>query len=110
MGTRGTVGAMSHVVVVAKITAQEGKRPDVVAGMAPMLEHVETEEGTLIYVLNEDVKHDDVVWMYEVYTDQQAFEAHGRSDMMKAIGATIGPFLAGPPELIFLRPVGGKGR
>jgi quinol monooxygenase YgiN len=100
---------MSKVFVLAKMTAQDGKRADLVAGMAPMLEHVESEEGTLTYILNEDAKDDNVAWMYEVYADQESFEAHGKSDAMKALGAAVGPFLGGRPELIFLKPVGGKG-
>jgi quinol monooxygenase YgiN len=100
---------MSKVIVLAKIPAQEGKRADLVAGMAPMMEHVETEEGTLQYILCEDAADENAVWMYEVYADQAAFEAHGSSDTMKALGGAIGPFLAGRPELTFLSPVRGKG-
>ncbi len=100
---------MSNVIVLAKITAQEGTRDDLIAGMAPMMEHVETEPGTLQYILSTDANDDNVVWMYEVYADQASFEAHGGSDAMKALGAAIGPFLAGRPELIFLTPVRGKG-
>ena len=45
---------MSKIAVIAKITAQPGKRADVVAGMASMMDHVETEPGTLKYILTED--------------------------------------------------------
>lgn len=100
---------MSTVSVVAKITAQPGKRADVVAGMATMMDHVESEEGTLKYILLEDATDADVLWMYEEYRDQAALEAHGGSDVMKALGGAIGPFLAGRPELFFCTPVRGKG-
>lgn len=100
---------MSKVIVLAKITAQEGKRADLIAGMSPMMEHVETEEGTLEYVLSEDAADENVVWMYEVYADQDSFTTHSGSDVMKALGSSIGPYLAGRPELMFLTPVRGKG-
>lgn len=100
---------MSKVIVLAKIPVQDGKRADVVAGMAPMMEHVETEPGTLEYILCEDAGDENAVWMYEVYSDQAAFDAHSGSDVMKALGGAIGPFLAGRPELTFLSPVRGKG-
>ena len=100
---------MSKVFVLAKITAQEGKRDELIEGMGPMMEHVETEPGTLEYILSTDAKDENVLWMYEVYEDQEAFQAHGSSDAMKALGAAIGPFLGGRPELIFLSPVRGKG-
>jgi quinol monooxygenase YgiN len=100
---------MSKVIVLAKIPVQDGKRADVIAGMAPMMEHVESEEGTLEYILCEDAGDENAVWMYEVYADQASFEAHSSSDTMKSLGGAIGPFLAGRPELTFLSPVRGKG-
>jgi quinol monooxygenase YgiN len=100
---------MSNIAVIAKITTQPGKRADVVAGMASMMDHVETEPGTLKYILTEDQSQDDVLWMYEEYSDQAALDSHGSSDAMKALGGSIGPFLAGRPELFFTRTIRGKG-
>ena len=100
---------MSNIAVIAKITAQPGKRADVVAGMASMMDHVETEPGTLKYILTEDHAQEDVLWMYEEYTDQAALDSHGSSDAMKALGGSIGPFLAGRPELFFTNSIRGKG-
>jgi len=100
---------MSNVIVLAKIPVQEGKRADLIAGMAPMMEHVESEEGTLQYILCEDAGDENAVWVYEVYADQASFEVHSGSDVMKALGGAIGPFLSGRPELTFLSPVRGKG-
>ncbi len=100
---------MSNIAVIAKITAQPGKRADVVAGMASMMDHVETEPGTLKYILCEDQADADVLWMYEEYVDQASLDSHGSSDAMKALGGSIGPFLAGRPELFFTTTVRGKG-
>jgi quinol monooxygenase YgiN len=99
---------MTTISVLAKLTAQEGKRDDIVAGMGPMLDHVESEEGTQTYILMEDAKDENVLWLYEQYATREAFDDHSGSDVMKAIGGTIGGFLAAPPELIFCRPVRGK--
>ncbi len=98
------------VSVIAKLTANDGQRDDLVAALQPMLRHVEENEpDTVRYILMEDTSDENVVWLYEEYVDQAAFEAHGRSDTMKALGAAIGPFMGGAPELIFCRPVAGKG-
>ena len=51
--------------------------------------------------LHEDQAEADVMWVYEEYTDQAALDSHGSSDAMKALGGSIGPFLAGRPELVF---------
>ena len=100
---------MSKVSVIAKLTAQDGHRADLVAGMAPMLDHVETEAGTLKYILMEDSSDENVVWLYEEYDSRESFDAHAGSDVMKSLGESIGPFMAGRPELFFATPVRGKG-
>jgi quinol monooxygenase YgiN len=100
---------MSQIAVIAKIPCQPGTRNEVVAGLQPMLQHVESEDGTLRYVLLEDSADADVLWMYELYTDQAALDAHGSSEAMKALGGAIGAHLAGRPELTFATPLGGKG-
>ena len=100
---------MSNVSVIAKLTSQDGKRADLIAGMAPMIEHVETETGTLRYILLEDTGDENVLWLYEEYDGQESLAEHGGSDVMKALGGSIGPLMAGRPELTFCNPVGGKG-
>ena len=100
---------MSQVAMIAKIPAAPGKRAELAAVFQAMLEHVETEPGTLRYVLHEDAKDDNVLWFYELYTDQAALDAHAGSSAMKAIGPKLGGLLGGAPELIALRPLGGKG-
>lgn len=100
---------MSKIVVMAKIPCQPGKRDEAVTGLQPMLDHVEGEPGTLQYVLLKDSTDENLLWMYEVYADQAAFDAHAGSDAMKSLGHALGGVLAGRPELIFTTPVGGKG-
>ncbi len=101
---------MSQVAIIAKIPAQPGRRDELVAVLQQALANAENEEGTLTYILHEDANDSDLVWFYEVYADQAAFEAHGRSEGMKAIGLAAREFAAGRPELTTLKPIGGKGR
>ena len=100
---------MSNVGVVAKLTAQAGKRDELVAALSLALENVEGEAGTLRYILHTDAKDENVLWFYEQYVDDAAFAAHGSSDGMKALGRAVAPFVAGRPELTVMHVVGGKG-
>jgi quinol monooxygenase YgiN len=100
---------MSKVAVIAKIPAAPGKRDQLIEALQAALANAEGEAGTLMYILNEDAKDPDAVWFYELYTDQDALTAHGSSDAFKALGAAIGEFVGGRPELTYLKPVGGKG-
>ena len=100
---------MSKVAVLAKITAKEGQRDALIAAFQDLAKAVDAEEGTLVYAFHTSTSEPDVVWFYEVYTDQDAFTAHGRSEAMKAAGPTLAPLMAGRPEIIVLEPVRAKG-
>ena len=99
---------MSQIAEIAKITAQPGKRPELLAVLARMVEQANTEAGTEVYVFHEDASDDVTVWSYELYSDQAARDAHGSSPAMADIGPAVGPLLGGAPELIKLRPIHAK--
>lgn len=100
---------MSKVAAVAKLTAAEGKRDELVKVMEQLVDAAEAEAGTELYVLNLDAAEADVVWFYELYTDNDALTAHSKSDTMKAVGGQLKDLLAGRAELHFLTPVRGVG-
>ena len=100
---------MAKVAVLAKLTAADGKRDELIAAVGSMCEAVAGEEKTEIYALHKDAGDPNVVWFYELYTDQEGFNAHGSSEAMKAAGSALGGLLGGRPELIFLEPVRAEG-
>lgn len=100
---------MSQVAIIAKLSAQPGKRDELIAAFHGGLAHAETEPGTQQYILHEDAVDADVVWFYEMYVDKDAMAAHGGSDALKELGTSLRPLMAGRPELTFLNVVGGKG-
>ena len=100
---------MSKVSAIVKLTAQPGKREELSAAFKTMLDHVESEAGTLIYILHSDNREEDVLWFYELYTDNDALGAHSGSDTMTSMGPSLAPLLAGRPEIHVLTPIGGKG-
>jgi quinol monooxygenase YgiN len=100
---------MPQLAIIAKIRSAPGKRAELATAFQEAFGHVENEPGTLTYILHEDTKDEDLLWFYETYTDQEALQAHGKSDWMKAMGPKLGPLMAGRAELTFLNPIGGKG-
>lgn len=101
---------MSKVAVIAKLTAVDGKRAEVVAALG---EHavaaVADEPGCEIYAPHVDTGDEVTVWFYELYTDGDALAAHGRTDGFAAMGAALGGLLAAPPEIHVLDPIVAKG-
>jgi len=101
---------MAKPAILAKLTAQDGKRDELVAAFGRMLDHVRANEaGTEVYVLHTDDVEPNVVWFYELYADDAALGAHSTSDTMKSVGKDLGPLLAGRPVITRLTPVSGKG-
>lgn len=101
---------MAKPALIAKITAADGKRDEVLEAFGPMMAHVrENEPGTLIYGCHTDDEDPNVVWFYELYTDDDAVAAHSGSDAMKNVGRSLKGLLAGPPEVRKLTPQAAKG-
>ncbi|MDQ1395238.1 MAG: hypothetical protein QOG64_497 [Acidimicrobiaceae bacterium] len=100
---------MPKVAILAKMSAQPGKRDALVEALKPMIEAVGDEPGTEVYVLHTANDEPDVVWFYELYTDQDSLTAHAGSEAMKQLGGSLRDLLAGRPELIMLGPAAAKG-
>ncbi|MCU1501401.1 MAG: hypothetical protein JWM12_755 [Ilumatobacteraceae bacterium] len=100
---------MAQVAVLAKITAQPGKRDDLAKVAQQALENVKAESGTQYYILHADDKDENVLWFYELYTGKDALDHHMGTDAFKALGPLMAPFVGARPELTFLTPIGGKG-
>jgi len=99
---------MPKVALLAKFTAKEGRGDELIAAFGPLLEQVENEPGTLLYVMSRAKDNPNVFWFSELYADDDAFAAHGASDAMAKAGPTLGPLIA-ETELILGEPVLGKG-
>ncbi|MDQ3351274.1 MAG: antibiotic biosynthesis monooxygenase [Actinomycetota bacterium] len=95
----------STIAVIAKIPVQSGRREEVLAAIAGLVDLARSEDGTTTYVVHEDNKDPDAVWVYEQYADQAALDVHMRADGMKAFIDAAGPMMGGAPELHFLTPV-----
>jgi quinol monooxygenase YgiN len=97
------------IAIFAKVKVQPGKRDDAVQAFKVVTDAVVDEPGTEAYVLHLDAKDEDVIWFYELYTDRAGFDAHGKSAAMAELIGTLGPLLAGAPELTRATPVSAKG-
>lgn len=68
---------MAKVAELAKITAQPGKRKELIEVLRRMVDQAKTEPGTEVYVFHEAAEDDVTIWSYELYADQAARDAHG---------------------------------
>lgn len=100
---------MSKVSSFVKLTAQPGKRDELADALRSMFPSVNDEPGTEVYSLNLDKADENVVWMFELYTDDAALGVHGGSPAMATLIGQLGPLLDGAPMMAFAIPTDAKG-
>ncbi|MEI7592652.1 MAG: antibiotic biosynthesis monooxygenase [Actinomycetes bacterium] len=101
---------MSKTSMILKLTAQDGRRDDLLAALSGMLPTVNDEEGTEIYAFNYDDSDANVIWIYEVYSSKEAMDLHSATPAMAELLGAVGPLLGTEPPLwVSATPMAGKG-
>lgn len=92
--------------VVATIKIQDGKNAEFEAAATEMMGLVKKNEpGNSLYQFAKSKKDATTYVVMEIYADQAALEAHGKSDHYKAFGGKIGGLLGGRPDVQFFDTV-----
>ena len=93
------------LAVLAKLNVKEGKEADFEKVMLGLAEQVRANEpGNHLYTLVQD--DDGNYFVMELYEDEAAMEAHGKSEHFRAAGAGFKGLMGGPPEIKRMRVVG----
>ena len=83
------------ITVVARYRALEGRADEVAAALVPYAEIVRTEPGCVTFDVNRSLDDDHDFILYEVYRDQEAFDAHVASPHFADVAmGQIRPMLA----------------
>jgi quinol monooxygenase YgiN len=99
---------MSTVGDFRVIRVQPGKREEYLRLMQPLCRQVETEAGTLIYLLHTDHDQPDTVWLYARFRDGAALAAH-RSTPVFAKVTRDARALEVEADILDVQLVGNKG-
>ena len=96
---------VSMKAVIAKLNVAEGKEAEFEKAMLDLVAQVnEKEEGCDLYTLCKDA--DGNYFMMELYKDQAALDAHGKTEHFRASGASFAGVMAGAPEITRLDVIG----
>ena len=90
--------------IVATLKIKDGSGADFEAIASQLVEKVNAnEEGVVYYDL---YKEDDTTYVFlERYKDEEAHAAHGKTEYFRELGAQMGGFMAGAPEIKMLQSV-----
>ena len=87
------------MIIVAILKAQSGKEKEMEAALREMIPKVQSEEGTLSYILHRSQIEPGKFLFYEKYKDKAAFEYHGSTPYIQELFGKIGPLLDGQPSI-----------
>ena len=94
------------VGVLATIKIQAGKNAEFEAVAREMMAAVRANEpGNKLYQFCKSKADETTYVVMEIYADQAALEAHGKSDHFRSIGPKMGPYMGGRPEVAYFDAV-----
>jgi quinol monooxygenase YgiN len=99
---------MAEVHVFATVSAASGKEDELRDALIELVAASHMEPGVVQYILHEDPKKLGNFYVFEVYKDQAAVDAHMASAHLAAAFAKAGPLLGGPPSITPTVVVAGK--
>ena len=92
--------------LVATLTVQDGKGAEFEPIFRELTAKVRANEpGNVLYQLTKSRTDANVYKVMELYQDQAAVEAHGKTDYFKELGRKMSPCMAAAPSVEYLDAV-----
>ncbi|MBL8131450.1 MAG: antibiotic biosynthesis monooxygenase [Anaerolineae bacterium] len=101
---------MSKLALIIKTRTKAGKR-DEVRGLYEQLlaPRALTNPAQELVLMNNDAQDPNVFYLFEVYANQEAFQASSQAPWFWEYRGAAEPLLEGRPEVVMAVPVWGKG-
>ena len=92
-----------------RMVAVPGKGSVLAGALLRVAEGLRDTPGCELYVVNLTADEPDVVWVTEIWADEEASDRALSGDLGEVGIGQVVELLAGPPELVELTPLGGPG-
>jgi len=92
-----------------RMMAREGQGDRLADTLLKVADGMRDAPGCELYVINTSADEDDVVWVTEVWADEEASDRALNGELGEVGIGDVLELLAGPPELVELTPLGGTG-
>jgi quinol monooxygenase YgiN len=84
----------NHITVLARFEMIKGKEAHACEAFTKMAEAVKANEpGTLMYAITRGQVNACEIYVYEIYQDQEAFDAHRKTEHMAAFRKSVDEYL-----------------
>ncbi len=83
--TQGSAPVAGRLALAVTWEAKEGEAEVVAEVLRRMADAVKAEPGTLLFWPHRSPENERVFFLYELYTDESAFQAHQQTDHFKSL-------------------------
>ena len=91
--------------LMVRLTAVDGMRPALLDLLNTYADGLAEEPGTELFIVSMDPDDANIVWLYEIFADEDAENAHRGSAGFAALMNAMPPLLNGPPAVLRTVPL-----
>ena len=91
--------------LMVRLTANEGMRPALLDLLNTYADGLAAEPGTELFIVSMDPDDANIVWLYEIFADEDAENAHRSSSGFGVLMNAMPPLLNGPPAVLRTVPL-----
>ena len=91
--------------MVVRLTCRAGMRPALLDALNTYADGLAEEPGTEVFLLSLDPENEDLVWLTEVFKDDEAENDHRASDGFATMIGVLNELLEEPPAILRMEPL-----
>ena len=91
--------------LLVRLTCKDGQRPSLLEVLNTYADGLEEEPGTEMFVVSLDPDDANIVWLFEVFKDEEAEDAHRASQGFARMMMSMPDFLDGGPAILRMDPL-----
>lgn len=91
--------------LLVRLTSNKGMRPALLDLLNTYADGLAEEPGTELFIVSMDPDDENIVWLYEIFADEDAENAHRSSSGFATLMNAMPPMLDGPPAVLRTVPL-----
>ncbi len=91
--------------MLVRLQAEEGHRAGLLDVVHRYTDGLGDEPGTEVFIVHLDPDDEDIVWLYEVFRDDQALADHRSTSGFARLMEELPEYLASPPGVLRMDPL-----
>jgi (4S)-4-hydroxy-5-phosphonooxypentane-2,3-dione isomerase len=91
--------------MLVRLTSEDGKRAALLDMLNTYTDGLAEEPGTEMFMVSLDPEDPNIVWLFEIFTDEDAENAHRASSGFAMLMELMPPLLDGPPAVLRMEPL-----